>query len=137
MELLGTDPAFDLSGDTGGRIYARNYAMPSSFISKKSKNVNSLIAEGCEIYGTVMHSVLSTGCTVEEDAIVEDSVIMPNVKIEKGAIIRHAIVGEDCVICRGAVIGGTFAPDEKKQIAVIGKNKVIEANEAVKPGEIR
>ncbi len=137
MELLGTDPAFDLSGDTGGRIYARNYAMPSSFISKKSKNVNSLIAEGCEIYGTVMHSVLSTGCTVEEDAIVEDSVIMPNVKIEKGAIIRHAIVGEDCVICRGAVVGGTFAPDEKKQIAVIGKNKVIEANEAVKPGEIR
>ena len=33
---------------------------------------------------------------MEEGAIVEDSVIMPNVRIEKGAIIRHAIIGEDC-----------------------------------------
>lgn len=136
MDLLGTNPEFDLSMEKGGRIYARNYALPSTFIAKSSKNTNSLIAEGCGIYGTVSHSVISTGCTVEDGAIVEDSVIMPNVYIESGAVIRHAIVGEDCHICRGAVIGGSFAPNEEKKISVIGKNKSIAANESVKPGEI-
>lgn len=136
MDLLGTEPAFDLDAERGGRIYARNYAMPTSFIARSAKNVNCLIAEGCGIYGTVMHSVISTGCTVQEGAIVEDSVIMPNVYIESGAIIRHAIIGEDCRICRGAVIGGGFARDEEKKISVVGKAKTIAANETVKPGEI-
>ncbi len=136
MELLGENPEFNIYGEKGKRIYARNYAMPSTFISKESKNSNCFIAEGCEIYGNVSHSIISTGCTVEKDAIVEDSVIMPNVTIESGAIIRHAIVGEDCRICRGAVIGGAFAADEAKEISVVGKGKVIEANTAIKPGEI-
>ena len=136
MELLGENPEFNIYGEKGKRIYARNYAMPSTFISKESEHSNCFIAEGCEIYGNVKHSIISTGCTVEKDAIVEDSVIMPNVTIESGAIIRHAIIGEDCRICRGSVIGGAFAADEVKEISVVGKGKVIEPNTAVKPGEI-
>ena len=131
MELLGTDPAFNLYGSKGERIYARNYAMPSSFIAKESKNVNC-----CEIYGNLSHSVISTGCTVEAGAIVEDSVIMPNVVIEAGAIVRHAIIGEDCRVCRGAVIGGCFRPGESMQISVVGKGKTIAENTTIKPGEI-
>ena len=77
-----------------------------------------------------------TGCTVYEGALVEDSVVMPNVVIEAGAIIRHAIIGEDCRIRRGAVIGGCFAEGEAKQISVVGKGKIIEENRAVKPGEV-
>ena len=46
MELLGTEPAFNIIGEKGQRIYARNYAMPSSFIAKESKNVNSFPASG-------------------------------------------------------------------------------------------
>lgn len=136
MELLGKEPAFNLYGEKGKRIYARNYAKPSTFISGESRNVNSLIAEGCEIYGSITHSVISTGCTVESGAIVEDSVIMPNVVIESGAIVRNAIVGEDCRVCRGAVIGGSFAEGETRQISVVGKAKVIAANSSIKPGEI-
>lgn len=136
MELLGKDPAFNIYGDPGERIYARNYAKPSTYIAKESKTDNCFIAEGCEIYGNIKHSILSTGCTVQSGAIVEDSVIMPNVVIESGAVIRHAIVGEDCRICRGAVIGGAFADGEEKKISVIGKAKIIEANQAIKPGEI-
>ena len=111
--------------------------MPSSFIAAESTNVNSFIAEGCEIFGSITHSVISTGCTVEEGAIVEDSVIMPNVRVEKGRIIRHAIIGEDCRICRGAVIGGAFAEGEEKKISVVGKAKTIAPNAAIMPGEIR
>ena len=136
MDLLGKNPAFNLYGEKGNRIYARNYAMPSSIIARESKNKNCFIAEGCEIYGTITHSIISTGCTVAPGAIVEDSVIMPNVHIESGAIIRHAIIGEDCRICRGAVIGGSFAPGEEKKISVVGKAKTIAENTAIKPGDI-
>lgn len=136
MELLGSEPAFDLDSSKGGKIYARNYALPASFVARSAQTNRSLIAEGCAVYGSVLHSILSSGCTVESGAIVEDSVIMPNVYIEAGAIIRHAIIGEDCRVCRGAVIGGTFGADEEKKISVVGKNKTIEANAAIKPGEI-
>ncbi len=136
MELLGENPEFNIYGEKGNRIYARNYAMPSTYIAKGAVTDNSFIAEGCEICGRVSHSIISTGCTVEKDVIVEDSVIMPNVVIESGAVVRHAIIGEDCRICRGSVIGGTFANGEEKQISVVGKGKTIGANTAIKPGEI-
>ncbi len=136
MDLLGKEPAFNIYGEKGKRIYARNYAMPSSFIARESKNINSFIAEGCEIYGNITHSIISTGCVVERGAIVEDSVIMPNVVIETGAVIRHAIIGEDCRVCRGAVIGGSFGEKEPKKISVVGKAHTVEANSAIKPGEV-
>ena len=136
METLGLNPAFNLYGDGTAQIYARNYALPASYIDTKSKNVNCLIAEGCEVYGDITHSVISTGCKIGRNAMIEDSVIMPNVVIEDGVIIRNAIIGEDCRICSGAVIGGSFREGEKRQISVVGKNHVIAANQVVKPGEV-
>ena len=49
---------------------------------KEGANVkNSLIANGCEIHGTV-----------------ENSVIFRNVKVAPGAVIRNSVVMEDCVL---------------------------------------
>ena len=136
MDLLDLEPKFDLYGDGRATIFARNYALPASYIDSHSKSINCLIAEGCEIYGSLRHSVVSTGCTVSKDSVIEDSVIMPNVFIEGGVIIRNAIVGENCVIRSGAVIGGIFRQDEERKIAVIGKDHTIEINQVVKPGEV-
>ncbi len=137
MELLGKEPEFDIRGDERTKIYARNNALPSSYVDTKAKTVNCFIAEGSEIYGSVRHSVISTGCTVGEGAVVEDSVVMPGVVIESGAIVRHAILGENSKICRNAVVGGVFAPNEQKQISVTAKGTVIEAGTVLLPGEMR
>ena len=134
MELLGKNPEFNIRGGEHDKIYARNSAYPSSYIDASAKIANSFVAEGCEVYGTVRHSVVSVGCTIGEDAVVEDSVVMPGVVIESGAIVRHAILGEDCKVCRNAVVGGAFAPDEKKKISVAGKGVVIEENAVLAPG---
>ena len=136
MELLGKEPAFDIRGDESTMIYARNNAFPSSYIDVQAKTVNCFIAEGSEIYGTVRHSIISTGCRVGRDALVEDSVIMPGVTVESGAIVRHAILGENTKVCRGAVVGGTFGPKEKKKISVTRKDAVVEANTVLVPGEM-
>ena len=136
MELLGDEPAFNIRGDERTKIYARNNAHPSSYIDTDAVTVGSFIAEGCEVYGSVRHSVISLGCTIGEGAVVEDSVIMPGVTIEPGAIVRHAILGEDSRVCRNAVVGGAFDPGEKKQISVTAKGAVVEANSVLLPGEM-
>ena len=133
MELLGKDPAFQIRGEKG-KIYARNSALPSSYIDSNAKIVGSFVAEGCEIYGSVRHSIISVGCTVGEGTVVEDSVIMPGVIIESGAIVRHAILGENSKICRNAVVGGAFGPDEKKEISVTSKGAVVET--VLLPGDM-
>ena len=135
MELLGKEPDFNIR-DEKNKIYARNSAYPSSYIDENAKTVNSFIAEGSEVYGTVRHSIISVGCTIGEDALVEDSVVMPGVTIEPGAIVRHAILGENSRIGRNAVIGGAFKPREKKKISVTSKGAVIQENSVLLPGEM-
>ena len=137
MDTLGSDPAFDLQSERGGKIYARNTALPATCFAKTAEVSDSNVAEGCEVAGKIRHSVISTGCVIGEGALVADSVIMPNVTVEPGAVIRHAIVAEECVIGAGSVVGEdqTGDPMERK-IAVIGKEKHIEPGQIVQPGAI-
>ena len=137
MELLGKDPEFNIRGDERFKIYARNNALPSSYIDPQAKISNSFIAEGSEVYGTVNHSVISTGCMIGQGALVEDSMIMPGVVIESGAIVRHAILGENARVCQNAVVGGVFKSGDSKKISVAAKGAVIEANTVLLPGEMK
>ena len=134
MELLGKNPEFNIRGDEKSKIYARNSASPSSYIDEDAKIVNAFVAEGCEVYGTVKHFIVSVGCTIGEGALVEDSVVMPGVVIESGAIVRHAILGENSKVCRNAVVGGAFGKDEEKQISVTSKGAVVDT--VLLPGEM-
>ncbi len=136
MELLGEDPEFNIRGDERSKIYARNNALPSSYIDADANISGSFVAEGCEVYGTVRHSIISLGCTIGEGALVEDSVVMPGVVIESGAIVRHAILGEDSRICRNAVVGGAFGPEDKMQISVTAKGSVLAENSVLLPGDM-
>ena len=136
MELLGKEPEFNIRGDERRKIYARNSAYPSSYIDRAAKISNSFVAEGCEVYGTVRHSVISVGCTIGEGALVEDSVVMPGVVIESGAIVRHAILGENSRISRNGVVGGAFGPKDKRKISVTSKGAVVEENAVLAPGDM-
>ena len=136
MELLGKEPEFNIRGDERSKIYARNSALPSSYIDEDAKIYNSFVAEGSEVYGTVRHSIISIGCTIGEDALVEDSVVMPGVVIESGAIVRHAILGENSKVCRNAVVGGAYGPKDKKKISVTSKGAVVEENTVLAPGDM-
>ena len=136
MEILGKNPEFDLRGGKRETIYARNSALPSSYIDENAKIANAFVAEGCEVYGKVVHSVISTGCFIGKDTLIEDSVVMPGVVIEDGAIVRHAILGENSKVGKNAVVGGAFAEGEKKEISVTSKGAVVEANTVLKPGDM-
>ena len=67
---------------------------------------------------------------MEEGALIEDSVIMPNTTIKAGAIIRRAIVAENCVIGENAIVGA-----EMGDIALIGQDTQLPANYTVSAGD--
>ena len=135
MDLLGKHPAFDIYGTAGHKIYARNQAMPSSYIAKSAEIRESFVAEGCNIEGCITHSIISTGCTVGKGVEITDSVIMPDVTIENGAVVRSAIIAEGCHIKAGARVGD-YVEGEERKISVIGKDKTIAEGTVIDAGAI-
>ena len=137
MDLLDPNHPLDLS-DSSFRIYARNFAKLPTMFSESAKVVDSLVAEGCSIKGTVKNSVIFTGCVIEEGAEVEGSVIMPDTVVKKGAKVSYAIVASECIIGERATVGASprnFS-EEDWGISVIGKQTEIESGFKVLPKEI-
>ena len=125
MDLLADEPQLNLL-DKDMRIFSRNFARAPQYIGCDAKSKNSLISEGCRIYGTVENSVLSGGVIIKSGAIVKDSVIMDDVTVESGASVYSAIIDSDSVIGKGATVGTKDASKEK--IAVVAKGSVIPDN---------
>lgn len=137
MDLLDPKDPLDMR-NPHSKIYARNYASPSTMIAPSSKVSNSFITEGCRIKGTVENSVIYTGCEVEEGAVVSGTVLMPNTIVRKGSTVSYAIVGEQCVIEENVTIGAR--PEdclgEDWGISVVGHKKTIPSGTVIKPKEI-
>lgn len=128
MDLLDTPMPIDLH-DKKWRIYAKNPGLAPHFIAKGADVQDSLITEGCSIFGKVHHSVLSAGVTVEEGANVQDAVIMPGAVIKRGAVVRRAIISENAVIGAGCLVG-----EETGGIAVVASNVTLPAGASVAAG---
>ena len=122
MDLIGDDPVISLA-DQDFRIYSKNTARPPQYVGDKAVIENSLISEGCRIFGTVINSVISGGVIVEKGAVVEDSVIMEDVVIKKSAKVYTAIIDADTVVEAGATVGVKGAG--KDNIALIASGSVI------------
>ena len=129
MDLLKIPPEFDLN-DSRWPVYARSPVLPPHFIGDDAEVEGSMIAEGCEVDGTVKNSVLFYGVEIARGAVVEDSVIMPNTRIESGAVIRRAIVAENCVVGENCAVGAVDG-----DIALVGQDTVLPAGFTVGAGE--
>ncbi len=104
LDLLDPKAKLDLS-DPSWRIYSRTPSAPPQYIADSAKVQNSLITEGCNVYGTVDFSILFDNVTVEEGAVVKDSLIMPGAVIRKNASVQYSIIAENAVIGEGATVG--------------------------------
>jgi glucose-1-phosphate adenylyltransferase len=93
MDLLNDRPEIDLH-DKQWRIYARNEGYLPQYIAQGAELSRCLITEGCQIEGTVTHSIVSTNAIVEKGAQVIDSVLMPGVHVKSGARVVRSIIAE-------------------------------------------
>ena len=51
----------------------------------------SLIADGCIIEGEVENCILFRGCRVERDAVIKNSILMPNCFVGEGATLNYVL----------------------------------------------
>lgn len=128
MELLEPDPAIALS-DESWRIYSRNANEPPHYIGAEAQVSASLISEGCEIFGRVENSVLFSGVTVEQGALVKDSVVMAETLVAAGAQVSRAIIDENCRIGEGARVG------DGESLTVLGSDVKVAEGALVQPGD--
>ena len=128
MEVLDPENSGIDIFDKTWKIYSRNPVLPAQKIGERAVVQDSLITEGCKIYGNVKHSVLSAGVVVEEGATVEDAVLMDGVVVKAGAVVKRCILAEDVVVGAGAKVGGDGA------IAHVGTGLTIGAGATVKEG---
>ncbi len=138
IDLLTQNTKLDLY-DRNWRIYSRNNNMPPQYIGDEAIVVDSMIAEGSIINGTVDFSVVFQGVTVEKGAVVKNSIVMPGTIIRSGAVVEYAIIGSDSIIESGAKIGkgpDEAAEDEKWGIAVVGNNVTVSEGKYVAPKQI-
>ncbi|MBT2624064.1 glucose-1-phosphate adenylyltransferase [Bacillus sp. ISL-32] len=103
MDLLTGESDLKLF-DRDWKIYSVNPNQPPQYISAEACVHESLVNEGCAVYGDVSHSVLFQGVTVGRHSQIKRSVIMPDVTIGEHVIIENAIVPRGFSLPDGAVI---------------------------------
>lgn len=134
MDLLGEKPELDLQ-DRNWIIYSVNPNRPPQYLSEDAVVDNSMINKGTQIMGTVKNSVLFFGVKVARNAVIEDSVILPNTRISSGAKIKNSIVGRNVIIEKDSHIG-VDNEDQDLKITVIGDDEVIPESSNIKAGMV-
>ena len=105
MDLLDPKVTLDLKD-----IYSRNPMMPPHYVSNEASIQNSLVADGCNVYGNLEFSILFAGVTI-------------------------GIIAENTVVGKNAKVGQN--PEETENIddwgiTVVGANTVIKENTVIK-----
>lgn len=151
MDLISDKPAFDLS-DHNFVIFSRNTAAPPHFVSRGAVIRNSLVTEGCIVFGQVSDSIVFEGAHIGKSSVIKSSVLLPgsyigdNVTIDKAIIGSRAKIGDsayigapgmDCMysdICTSGIslIGEGISIGNK---VVVMKNSMVETNILTPVGE--
>lgn len=128
MDLLGEKPVLSFDDDKK-RVFSRHENEAPQYIGEDAIVENSSVTEGCEIYGTVINSVLGYGVTVERGAVVKDSVLMHHVRVCEGADVEYSILDCDVHVGKGSRVGRPR--DISEGITVIGEGRSVADGEDV------
>lgn len=110
LELIGVTPPLNLYDKNWPIWTYQEQLPPAKFVfdddDRRGMAVDSMVSGGCVISGaTVRHSLLFSNVRVNSFALVEDSVLLPDVTIGRYCRIRRAVIDRFCEIKEGTVIG--------------------------------
>ena len=101
-------------------VYTKVRDEMPAYYGDNSTELNSLVADGCQIEGKVENSVLFRGVKIAPNAHVKNCIIMQDGQVQEGAYIENCILDKEAIIRQNArLIGPEAYP------IVIGKNVVI------------
>lgn len=67
---------------------------------------NAMLADGCQIEGTVENSIVFRGVTVKKGAVVKNSILMQGVSIGENCVMDHVILDKGVVVREGRTLTG-------------------------------
>ena len=85
-------------------IYTKERNDASTYLDPDGTCLNSLVADGCTIQGTVENSILFRGVTVAKGAVVRDCILMQDVTVGPGANLRHIIADKNVQVGEGITL---------------------------------
>ena len=85
-------------------IFAKENDSPSSYMDGSC--VNSLIADGCDIQGTVKNCILFRGVRIETGADVEGCILFKGTVVRRGAVLRGVITDKYVTVQEGRTLMG-------------------------------
>lgn len=106
MELLDKGSQFNIF-EKRMKIFSNANIFPPHYVTKTGEVKGSLVCNGVKLEGSVKHSILGTGCSIGEGAVIKDSIILPGAVIEKGCKLTRVIVNENTTVKAGTVAGST------------------------------
>ena len=145
MSLLGDQPAIDPEEwkVRTNLAHRRIYDRPPAIVGSEAVIENSLIYNGCQIFGEVRNSILFPGVVVAPGALIKDSIVMFDSQILDKSAVLQAIIDTDVIVGPASVIGhstlshidGASSKEiDEKELAVIGQEVMIPANVTLSPG---
>ena len=87
-------------------IYTKERDDMPTLYGTDAKIKNSLIADGCQIKGTVENCVIFKGVKVEADAVVKNSILMQDTVVGEGSKINYIIADKNVNIKSGVELSG-------------------------------
>jgi glucose-1-phosphate adenylyltransferase len=118
IDLTAAQPRLDLY-DAHWPIWTHQAQLaPAKFLhdqpERRGMAIESLVAGGCIISGSVRRSVLFSAVRVHSYASVEWSVLLPGVEVGRHARLSRVVVERDCTIPAGLVVGEDAAADAER-----------------------
>lgn len=101
-------------------VYTRIRDEAPAQYKKTAKAHNSLIANGCEIEGTVENSIIFRGVKVGKGVVVKDSIIMQGCNLQEGVTLENVICDRNVQISEGKWLKGS-----ENYPLIVEKNVVI------------
>ena len=87
-------------------IYTKERDDMPSLYGTEAEIKNTLIADGCQIKGTVENCIIFKGVKVEEGAVVKNSILMQDTVIGQGAKVNCVIADKNVSISTGVELSG-------------------------------
>lgn len=136
MDLLAEPAPIDLN-DRSWVIHTRTEERPPVRISSGAQVSDSMISDGCVLSSNAIvdHSVLSPGVKVMHGAVVRESVILTEAVIQPGAKVERAIIDKRVNIGEKAIVGGIDHIGDPV-ITMIGKNSQLPEKLIVEAGAV-
>ena len=105
------------------KIHTVEHNADPLYLDQSAKAQQSLLSEGCEIYGTIEKSVVFSGVKVGKGARIKNAVILPNTIVEENAWIENAVIGSQTVIKKGVIL---VSKDPDVHLIVVGNNVTVD-----------